>query len=328
MIDVARNWLLLIHRLPPEPAYLRVKVSRRLQKVGAVALKNTVYVMPHSKDAREDFQWIAQEIRSAGGEAVVGELRLVDGITDREVEDLFRAARQAELDRIDQEAGQLPTNPHASDQRSAVRQLERRLAAVKAVDFFGTAGMAHTSDLLQRLRSGAAPQTGSPERGLSIDKLRGLTWVTRSAVRVDRIASAWLVRRFVDAGAVFRFVDAKACRPAANEIRFDMFEGELTHEGECCTFEVIVGKLALTAPGLRAVAEIVHDVDIKDGRYGRPETDGVAALIAGICQDGVSDEDRLARGFVVFDGLLAAVASGAERVPSSARNPRRMGVKE
>jgi hypothetical protein len=134
------------------------------------------------------------------------------------------------------------------------------------------------------------------------------------------------VRRFVDPTARFRFVDGKTCGPAAGEVRFDMFEGELTHEGDCCTFEVILNRLGLSEPGLRVVAEIVHDIDLKDGRYGRPETEGVATLIAGICQAGVSDEDRLARAFVLLDGLLAAAKSSAA-LPPTGKKLKREGTR-
>jgi hypothetical protein len=326
MIEEPRHWLLLIHRLPPKPAYLRVKVSRRLQKIGAVALKNTVYLLPTGDEAREDFAWIAQEVRRAGGEAVVGELTLIDGITNREVEQLFRTARSEDADSIARAASELLAKPPKAGVQPALRTLERRLKAVKTIDFFGAEGLTKATGLLQRLKEGDVPEARTNERSWSIDKLRGLTWVTRSGVRVDRIASAWLVRRFVDPEARFRFVDAKTCGAAVGELRFDMFEGELTHEGDCCTFEVILNKLGLSERGLRDVAEIIHDIDLKDGRYGRPETDGVAALIAGVCQAAVSDDERLARGFVLLDGLLAAVKSGAAPPPVNKR-PKRGGTR-
>jgi hypothetical protein len=270
MTETSKLWLMLIHRLPPKPAYLRVKVLRRLQQVGAIALKNTVYILPGTDDAREDFQWISQEIRNGGGDALVGELRLLDGVTDHEVDELVRAAR-----------------------------------------------LAKDSGKPVRLRLGRdQPQEGPPE--WTVEKLRDLTWVTRSGVGVDRIASAWLVRRFIDPEAVFRFVDAKTCAAAKDQIRFDMFDGEFSHDGDRCTFEVICQRLGLDVPGLRVVAEVVHDIDLKDGRYGRPETNGVATLIAGISQANASDEEQIERGFVLFDGLLAAAAENLPK-PRAAR---------
>jgi hypothetical protein len=297
-------------------------VSRRLQKIGAVALKNTVYLLPTGDEAREDFEWIAQEVRLAGGEAVVGELTLLDGITNYDVEQLFRTARSEDADSIVRAAGQLLASPPKGGVQPALRALERRLEAVRTIDFFGAEGLKRATGMLRRLKEGVAPETRPDDRSWSIDKLRGLTWVTRRGVRVDRIASAWLIRRFVDPDARFRFVDAKSCGTTVGELRFDMIGGDLTHVGDCCTFEVAIEKLGLAVPGLREVAEIVHDIDLKDGRYGRPETDGVATLIAGIREESTSDEDRLARGFVLFDGLLAALKSGAARSDTD-KKPKR-----
>jgi hypothetical protein len=138
-----------------------------------------------------------------------------------------------------------------------------------------------------------------------LGEYRGRTWVTRQGVHVDRIASAWLIRRFIDPDAAFKFVVAKGYRPAAGELRFDMYDAEFTHEGDCCTFEVLVARLALDDPALRAIAEIVHDIDLKDGKYGRPQTAGVESLIAGLALGHRDDEERLARGGALFDDLHA-----------------------
>jgi hypothetical protein len=127
--------------------------------------------------------------------------------------------------------------------------------------------------------------------------------VTRTGVHVDRIASAWLVRRFVDPEARFRFVPAKGHVPAPGELRFDMFEAEFTHEGDRCTFEVLLTRLGLGEPALRAIAEIVHDIDLKDGKFARPEAEGIRTLVDGICAATGDDEERLARGGAVFEDL-------------------------
>lgn len=113
--------------------------------------------------------------------------------------------------------------------------------------------------------------------------LKGWVWVTRKGVHVDRIACSWLIRRFIDPNAVIRFVPGKGFEPNAGELRFDMFEGEITHEGDRCTFEVLLTLAGLADPALQAVAEIVHDIDLKDGKFRREETTGIASLIAGVC---------------------------------------------
>ncbi len=239
---------LLIHQLPPKPDYLRVKVRRRLQRLGAAALKNTVYVLPNDDEALEDFTWLAREIAEDGGSAMLCEAAFVEGITDEEIEAMLEAERGA-----------------------------------------GDAGGASAT------RRGA-------------DRVEpGRTWVTRTGVQVDRIASAWLIRRFIDPAAAFKFVPARGYAPAPGELRFDMFRAEYTHAEGQCTFQTLLARFGLDDPALAAVGEIVHDIDCKDDRYGRPEAAGVAGLIRGLVESHPTDEARLARGAALLDDLYASL---------------------
>jgi hypothetical protein len=140
----------------------------------------------------------------------------------------------------------------------------------------------------------------------SLADYRKRTWVTRKGIHIDRVASAWLIRRFIDTDAEFKFVPARGYRPEKGEIRFDMFDAEFTHEGDRCTFEVLVGRLVPNEPALRPIAEIIHDIDLKDSKFERPEAAGIEALIAGICRAHKDDESRLARGSLLFDDLYAS----------------------
>jgi hypothetical protein len=143
--------------------------------------------------------------------------------------------------------------------------------------------------------------------------LRGRTWVTREGVHVDRIASAWLVRRFIDPEARFEFVPSTGGPRRPGEIRFDMYEAEFTHEGDWCTFEVLLERALLDDPALRAIGELVHDIDLKDGKFGREETAGIAGLIGGIVLAHQDDEQRVERGTAMLDDLyqyLHGKASG------------------
>ena len=139
--------------------------------------------------------------------------------------------------------------------------------------------------------------------GGSPGALKGRTWVTRTGVRVDRIASAWLIRRWIDADAAFKFVAAKDYAPGVGEIRFDMFQGEYTHEGDHCTLEVLAKNFAPDDAALECVAQIVHDIDLKDAKYNRPETQGIAHLITGLVSGTTDDDERLARGGTMFEDL-------------------------
>lgn len=316
--DQTGRWLMLIHQIPPKPAYLRVKVGRRLARIGAVALKNTVYVLPRSEGAQEDFQWVLREVTAAGGEATLLDAHLVDGLSDAEVEALFRTARDADYAEVAQDARALEQRFSSAETDDDLRRqtdtelqrLERRIAEISTIDYFGAAGRESAHALVVALRARITPKTlppSAPEKDMR-DQYQGRTWVTRTGVHVDRIASAWLVRRLIDPAASFKFVPAKGYAPAPGEVRFDMFEAEFSHEGDLCTFEVLCARFELKEPGLAAVAELVHDIDVKDGKFGRAEAPGLAAQIAGLALLHREDEARLQRGAELFDELLAYFA--------------------
>ena len=238
-----RRWLLFIHQLPPKPDYLRVKTRRRLRRLGAVAIKQTVYVLPCTDEAFEDLQWLRHEIESENGSVVIAEAEFVEGITDEELDAML-----------------------ASERAQGANEVDDR----------------------------------------SVDRVEpGRTWVTRTDVHVDRIASAWLIRRFIDTDARFKFVPARGYRPRPRELRFDMYEAEYTHVGEDCTFQTLVRRFGLRDRALAAIGEIVHDIDCKDDRFHRPETAGLAGLIRGIVQAHETDNKRIERGAAVLDDLYA-----------------------
>ena len=311
------RWLLLIHQLPAKPAYLRVKVWRRLQALGAVAVKNAVYALPANEQTQEDFEWVLKEITEGGGEAMICEAQLIDGVSDHEVRSLFTAARDEDYEAIAKEARALAEalrqDLNAMTQvegRAQLTRLKAKLAQVVAIDFFGANGRETVDGLLTGLESklteGTAVETsenGAAHQTAALAHLKDRTWVTRQGVHVDRIACAWLIRRFIDPGARFKFVSGKGYAPSFGELRFDMFEAEFTHEGDRCSFEVLLGHAGLTEPALQAIAEIVHDIDLKDGKFGRDEAAGIKALIAGVAMAHRSDEERLTRGGAIFDDL-------------------------
>lgn len=309
------EWLLLLHQLPANPAYARVKLRRRMQALGAVAVKNAAHALPASPQAQEDFAWALKEIISAGGEAVVLEARLIDGLTDAELRGQFNAARDADYtalaDEIRAAAEAAGDDPLPAPQLARLKADAKRLAAI---DFFGCAGRLTVEAMLAELaargtrgpRSGGTAAAGMPSSGS--------VWVTRQDVHVDRIASAWLIRRFIDADASFRFVAAKGYQPHPGEVRFDMFEAEFTHEGDRCTFEVLLQRSGLADPALTAIAEIVHDIDLKDGKFGRAEVGGIAALVDGLARSPLSDPERIERGGSLFDDLYASFSG--RRPPS------------
>ncbi len=308
------RWLLLIHQLPPKPAYLRVRIGRRLAALGAIALKNTVYALPRTEAAREDFAWVLREITEGGGEAIVVAGALVEGLRDEDVEALFHAARSADYERIADRAAKLDAilrRRSSPPPRAAaeLRRLETQLASAIAIDFFEAPGREVAEGRLEaiaaRIRAKARHEVMDAAASSRPDlrELSGRTWVTRRGVHVDRIACAWLIRRFLDPEARFQFVPPRGYRVQSGEIRFDMYDAEFTHEGDRCTFEVLIDEAGIKDAALRAVAEVVHDIDLKDGKFGRPETAGVALLLEGVARADRDDEVRLARGGQIFEDL-------------------------
>ncbi|MET0556835.1 MAG: chromate resistance protein ChrB domain-containing protein [Vicinamibacteria bacterium] len=307
------RWLLLIHQIPPNPSYLRVKVGRRLQGLGAVPVKNSVYVLPQGDQALEDFQWVRQEIVAGGGDAFVCEARFVEGLSDAGIEALFIAARQADYDQLEAEAHELQAGLAARGKRaSAARaqadgvllRLRRKLEGVHRIDFFSTPGREAIERLVDSIEDSLRPPTAPETEAGDHGNVRGRTWVTRTGVQIDRIASAWLIRKFIDKDARFRFTRGDEAI-GADELRFDMFEAEFTHEGDQCTFEVLLRRFGLTDRALRHVGEIVHDVDLKDGKFGREEAAGIGQLIAGVSMRHADDQARLRDGAAIFDSLYA-----------------------
>ena len=307
------RWLVLIHQIPPNPSYLRVKVGRRLQSLGAVAVKNSVYVLPIGDDALEDFQWVRREIVSGGGDASVCEARFVEGLSDASVEALFHAAREVDYEALAEEARALQASgtkrgKHAAKPKeqieSGLARLRKRLAEVVAIDFFGANGRDAVEGLLAAIESSLrGPQSEAEHDPTAPPDVRGRTWVTRTGVHVDRIASAWLIRRFIDREARFVFVRGHDHPAAPGQLRFDMFEGDFTHEGDLCTFEVLLRRFGLDDPALVRLGQIVHDIDLKDGKFKHAETPGVDHLIAGIAMRHQDDEARIADGGAAFEAL-------------------------
>ena len=281
-----------------------------------------------NEETQEDFEWLLREIREGGGEAFVCEARLIDGLSDEEVRALFDRARDADYAELAKEAQGLAKSRRrkagarqvrsakagakaggdaATELRAQVARLRKRLAEIAAIDFFGAIGRERAEELLGGLEAQLdkdAPVAGktSTEPNL-VETLRNRTWVTREGVYADRIASAWLIRRFIDPEARFKFVPGKGYRPQDGELRFDMFEAEFTHEGDRCTFEVLVERGGLEDSALRAIAEIIHDIDLKDDKFGRAEVAGIRTLIDGIRASTKDDAARIARGTAVFNDL-------------------------
>jgi len=307
------HWLLLVHQLPPRPLYLRAQVRRRLGQVGALPLKDSVYVLPDLGDALEDFQWIAQEATAGGGEAWVCRVEFVEGLSDERLKSRFReaaaarclpikavlAARLADLRRARKDA------PAAGGD---LVRLQRQADEATRTDFFNAEAGLEVRTLMAAIKRALRPQ--SPGRARTPGKppgdLKGRVWVTRRDPHIDRLATAWLIRRFVDPAARFRFVERTGGSTRPGERSFDMTGADFTHEGDRCSFETVRARLGLDDPALGHLAEIVHDLDLKDGKFGRPDAAGVARMVDGLAQAHPDSHARVTAALPLFDALFAS----------------------
>jgi len=310
---------LFLHQLPPKPSYFRAKVLRQLNKIGALAIKNSAYLLPANEDTLEDLQWVRRLILSGDGESWLFQADAIAGFTTQGLRDAFldlsrrkyeRAAGEARtlLEDLRQDPGS-STSAHDEAEGTKppeyrLRKLKRQYAGIRRTDFFETPEGPELVNLLGTIESTLEPGARiAPRLSSDIGSLQGRKWVTRRGIKVDRMASAWLIERFIDSAAEFQFVDSAHYEPGPDDIRFDMFEGEFTHEGDMCTFEVLLVFLNLGDPALKAIAEIVHDIDLKDGKFGREETAGIAMILDGIVETYHDDRERLVKGHDLFGSL-------------------------
>lgn len=310
-----QTWLLLIVSVPPEPSSLRVRIWRKLQALGAVALKNSVYLLPFTPENYEQFQWLAQEVPKSGGEAT---LLKVDRIENMRVDDVIRLFHKARdrgyrplaeryrklLASLDRKA----TGATASRRNEELARLARELERLREIDFFDAPSYQEVKRLKETIEmrlhppsAGGAPGTAE----IPLDSLKGRRWVTRPRPHVDRIASAWLIKRFVDLEAEFLFAPPEEF--PAEAIPFDAMGAEFGHHGEDCTFETILKRCGLRDRRLGQLAEIVHEVDLRDQKFHRDEARGFDLAIRGLLAALKDDQQVLAHGMTLFDGLYATI---------------------
>jgi hypothetical protein len=299
-----------------------VRTWRRLQQVGAVAVKQAVYALPDSPNAREDFEWLKTEIEAAGGQASVFAADTVDTWSNDALVEEFRRSRQeayTELARDAEQAlrrlgkGQQRRKPTPS--RRVAQQLRERLAAIERVDFFGSAGRDRVMALVRLIeeRSTVKPRSSvGAEQSEAPASYHARLWVTRPRPGVDRMASAFLIKRFVDADARFEFVADREAAPPGS-VPFDMFGVEFTHRGEWCTFETVAHTFAINDTAVERLATIVHDLDLKDAKFGAPEAGTVGALVDGLQAVHADDHVLLDHGITMFEALYRTFERAARR---------------
>jgi hypothetical protein len=310
--------LLLLVGVPPTPSSLRVRVWRRLRSLGAVPLKRSAYLLPDTAERYEDFQWLAQEIQREGGDATLVRVHQIENLTPEEVRRLFHEPRDQDYRQL---AARYRKILHSLDRKSAAKsaRLQEELARlardhrrVREIDFFDAPGGAE----VRRLEEAMAMRSRRPESvhreerpTLDLGKLRGRRWVTRPRPHIDRIASAWLIKRFIDPDAEFLFA-APGDFPK-DAVPFDAPGVELSHQGEDCTFETLLKRARLRDRRLARLAEIVHEADLRDGKYPHEEARGIDVAIRALLAASPDDHQVLAQGMTLCEGLYATTSRRA-----------------
>ncbi len=322
--SAAHRWLLLVHQLPAKPSNLRVRTWRRLHQLGAIAVKQAVYALPDSPSTREDFEWLKTEIETGGGEASVFAADTVNTWSSDELVQEFQLARENDYTAVAREieralkAARRARAPRRSRRATAriIEKFRHRLATIEAIDFFGSAGRDRVATLISELQQAPSGEV-SADRGTESsqssrrDSFRCRMWVTRPRPGIDRMGSAWLIKRFIDPEARFGFVEQP---PAAGDaVPFDMFGVEFTHRGEWCTFEMLVHTFAISDSAVERLAAIVHDLDLKDGKCGAPEAGTVGAIVEGLQALHSEDHVLLDNGVTMFEALYRAFERAARR---------------
>ena len=313
-----------MYNLPPKPTRSRVHIWRSLKSVGAVSLKNSVYILPFNSATYERFQWLCQEIQTMKGEATFVKVANIENLKDKDVIELFNRVRDEDYEIIIKKCSQFSKKIIAAGNKGVKNQLKLRnelklivnqLSILKEIDYFKSPlsqkaqnacniCMKDISQLLNRITDSVDKDTGEKET-LKKSDFQGEKWVTRLRPHIDRIATAWLIKRFVDPKASFAFVhkDAKNI----NGIPFDMYHGEFSHQGDNCTFETVLKRFNMKDKALKNIAEIVHDIDLNDEKFVRNEAKGIDCVVRGLMENFKNDNELIEKGFVVFEALYATL---------------------
>ena len=298
----ATSWLLLLYSLPTRQKTERVAIWRRFKKIGAIQIKTSTYLLPDLPPQYEHFQWLAQQIRDFSGDATLVRVQEIEGMPNEKLIALFNRARDEEYGAIKTALHDFLARSKKTDPETKATELERltrQFRAIRDIDFFQSARGEDVQMLLRRAEG--APKKTLPR--LEAENYRGKTWLTRPRPEIDRVGSAWLIRRFIDPRA--RFIFAAAVPSNREVIPFDMVDVAFSHHGDCCTFETLIRRFGIEDKAGRKIAEMIHDADLEDEKFQRSECIGIDRVLKGWAKEGLPDEEILRRGFECFDALYS-----------------------
>lgn len=293
-------WLLLLVRLPATHSAERVAIWRKLKKSGAIQIQTSTYVLPDDPRRYEIFQWLTQHIRDAGGDATLVRAREIEGLPNERLVELFNAARAKEYAALREILRPLVvTTKRRRDLRGKLDRVRKQFREIRETDFFNNPKARDLEIILEKLE-GAQPRSKTQPK-LEPRDFRGRVWLTRPRPEIDRVGSAWLIRKFIDPKAKFVF---KSKLPSNRRVlTFDMLDGDFSHDGDDCTFETLIRRFGIQDKAAQKIAEMIHDADLDDDKFQRSECIGIDRILKGWAKQGLADKEILRRGFECFDAL-------------------------
>jgi hypothetical protein len=298
------TWLLLLLRLPATHKAERVAIWRKLKKSGAIQIQTSTYVLPDEPARYESFQWLTQEVRSAGGDATLVRAREIEGLANERLIELFNIARAKEYATLRELLRALSLRrqkPSSSTFGDKLDRVRKQFREIRQTDFFNCPRAQDVEMLLRKMEGVQPDEVAVPKVGAR--DYRGRTWVTRPRPEIDRVGSAWLIRKFIDPKA--KFIFAKKIPANGRAVSFDMLDAEFSHHGDDCTFETLVKRFRIEDKMVRKMSEMIHDADLDDDKFERTECIGIDRVLKGWAREGISDQEILRRGFQCFDALHA-----------------------
>jgi len=295
-------WLLLLVRLPATHSAERVAIWRKLKKSGAIQIQTSTYILPDDPPRYETFQWLTQHIRDTGGDATLVRVREIEGLSNERLIELFNAARAKEYASLRELLRPLTArSTRTANLDGKLDRIRKQFREIRETDFFKNPKARDLEIILEKLE-GAQPRSKTQPK-LAPRDFRGKVWLTRPRPEIDRVGSAWLISKFIDPKAKFAFGNRRG--PNRCVLTFDMLEGDFSHDGDDCTFETLIRRFGIRDKTACKIAEMVHDADLGDDKFQRPECIGVDRILKGWGREDVSDQEILRRGFQCFDALYA-----------------------